>query len=175
MSRIPINFASLMNQMGKAARSLKGLRPRMPKGALNKAKYVGKRGLQAAGAGLGVLGIYDVGADMFGSSALSDEEKKLLEDEMMSALGSDPIGQEMYQQQLLSNQLSRMRELRQRIPMTSQEASSQIRASELTRMLQDHEENLMRNALTESQIQQSSAFAPNYSDLVNQLDRRYMP
>lgn len=171
-------LGSFLRGVGPAvARAPRYVRPAMrafsrsiPKGKMAKAKFFG---LGALNLGANAWFLSDMAHEIFGSDELSSDQKKLLEDELMNALASDSVGQEMYQQQLMSGDLDRMRSFQQRAQMTPQDLQSNVRAAALTRMLQDHEENLMKNALTESQLQQSSAFAPNYSELSNALDRRY--
>jgi hypothetical protein len=142
----------------------------IPKGAWNKTKFFGGKALGTAGTG---WMLYDMGHAMLGSNELSADQKALLQEELLNALGADPLGVDLYQQQLMASELNREVAARLNNRMSPEDMRSRVRGAELTRMLQDHEEALMKNALTESQLQQSSAFAPNYSELANSLDRRY--
>lgn len=152
---------------------LKGI----PKGGLNKAKYFGKSAGKAGLATLAGLGNVYMANEMLDAAIpneLSEDQRNLLQQDMMSALSADSLGEDMYQQQLLQQQLRRMNQLNQRQTVTREGMQSQLKAAALQRMLEEHNELLMRNALTEQQLNQSRAFSPDYGELVNQIDRRYM-
>lgn len=169
-------FLSTLARLGGAAakfggRAAKGgLRfawgPKRKIGALRRTGRVGGALLAGAGAALTGKQIYDV----FSDDEMSSDEMQNLETQLLMSLASDPTGKELYNQRQVSDMLEKMRLRSLRTPRSPEEIKSEVQSQALRKMIADHEETLLKNAITESKLSQSGAFNPSYSDIISRYD-----